>query len=416
MNEVMTNNKSMFGVQNRLEYGSFLANLRDSKETKGRYAGKVNAAEVKRRIKKDAISAYYNLVQPDHGSGVQISFEEFLQVRPDGGEIWLSEKTGAPFTWADIFECMRLDPTAVTLNELATMDDDFRSIFSVLITDLFIRGFASTPSGGRELWSALCCETGVKTQLDNARRGWLKFDGEPVRTGEGERFPEASVSMGAETIQLEKYGINFRISEEMNKATPLSIMQNMIMEVGRHHAVKENARAVTALISGDLPSGANSCPIIGVNSIATGVDYSDFLRAWTKGSLLGERYYTLVANESMSYKIGLIDEFKERALGRSQVNLVNKPEPDSITRYVSADVPDNQILLIDQSHALRQRVFMPIRIDRAFRPQDWTNGITIGYITGFECMGDKARLIIDESLAYSAHAFPSWYSVGGVRP
>ena len=142
--------------------------------------------------------------------------------------------------------------------------------------------------------------------------------------------------MGAETIQLEKFGINFRISEELNKATPLSIMSNMIVEVGRRYAVKENQRAVTALISGDLTSGLNAAPIIGVNDVATGIDYSDFLRTWTKGAVLGESYYTVVANESMAYKLGLIDEFKERALGKAQVGLINKPEPDSIDRYVSS--------------------------------------------------------------------------------
>ena len=384
---------SMLGTPMRLEYGEWNTNTPDAKS---RYGGKITDAELKRRLKSELLKSYSSLVQPDHGSGAMITFEEFMQTRPDGGDIWLN-KHGQPFAWPDLLQVAGIDPATATLNSLATMDSDFRGIFSVLISDLFIRGFASTPAGNRELWSALCCETGVPTQLDNARRGWLKFDGEPVRTAEGERFPEGSVCMGAETIQLEKFGINFRISEELNKATPLSIMSNMIVEVGRRYAVKENQRAVTALISGDLTSGLNAAPIIGVNDVATGIDYSDFLRTWTKGAVLGESYYTVVANESMAYKLGLIDEFKERALGKAQVGLINKPEPDSIDRYVSADVPNNQVLLLDQSHALRQRVFQPIRIDRAFRPQDWTNGVTIGYISGFECMGEKARLVIDEA-------------------
>jgi len=404
--------ESMFGCPKRAEYGEWNVNTPDSKNRRG---GKITDAELKRRLKGELLKAYSALTAPDLGPGTMITFEEFGQTRPDGGDIWLN-KRGEPLAWPDYLEAMGADPAKITLNELATMDSDFRSLFSVLITDLFIRGFSQTPSGGRELWSALCCETGVKTPLDDARRGWLQFSGEPTRTAEGENFPEARVSMGQESIRLEKYGVTFRLSEELNRSTPLNITQNWIIDIGRRYAVKENQRAVTALISGDLTSGLNAAPIIGVNDVATGIDYSDFLRTWTKGAVLGESYYAAVANESMAYKIGLIDEFKERALGRSQINLVNKPEPDSVTRYVSPDVPNNQILLIDQSHALRQRVFQPIRIDRAFRPQDWTNGVTIGYISGFECMGEKARVIIDESLSYSEHPFPDWFVNGGTRP
>jgi hypothetical protein len=84
-------------------------------------------------------------------------------------------------------------------------------------------------------------------------------------------------------------------------------------------------------------------------------------------------------------------------------------------RYVSSEVPDNQVMLVDTNHALRQRVFIPMTVKESARPEDWTKGVTIGYSTAFERIGDKAAVVMDETKAYSGYGFPSWFVVGGYR-
>jgi hypothetical protein len=401
---------SMLGVPSRMEYGCF--NVSDNIKSRSE---KITPQELKRRLKKDILSPYRDLVQPDHGAGVQISFEEFLSKRPDGGTVFVDE-AGNPLKWQTIFEAQGLDPSRVLFNEIAALSSDFRLLLSAIVNDSFVKGFSTASNGQPPLWSQLCYRTGVPCALDEFRRTWLKFNGQPQITAEAETFPEATITLGTEIARMQKKGITLRMSEEFVRANPIDVVAEWLIYLGRRHQLMEDDAAVLTLVNGDLSTGSNAAPVVGVADTATGVDYVDFLKCWTRGSVIGENFYSLIANETMSHKIALIDEFKERRQGKSQITIVNRPEPATIDRFVNNSVPANQIVLLDRSHAMKQRVFQPVRIDRSFKPESWENGITIGYISAFEKVGDKATIIIDESLSFSEHPFPNWLTIDGVRP
>ncbi len=407
--------QSIFGTLQRREFGAFLEH--DSiRADANPLTRRVNAPTIKKILKDQLLTPYSRFTHPENGTGVQISFAEFMATRPDGGEVFLSERTEKPLTWADLFHAMRADPSKLLLNELASMNDDFRGLVGPVITDAFIKGYAETSTGRPPLWSQMCFATGVDTKFDEVRKQWLSFQGDPTLTGEAEQFPEATIRFGHATIRLEKRGLTLRLTSEFIRECPLTIIESWLTEMGRVYQSIENDRCVETLLNGDVPSGANAAPVIGVGDTNVGIDFADFLRCWNRGSMIGENWATFVAGEDMSQKISCIDEFKEPRTGKSLVVLQNKPEPAVMNRFVSPKMPSSQILLVDWSHALRQRVFIPLRIDRSFKPENWTEGITIGYVTGYERVADKACMVIDESLAFADHGFPEWFTVGGVRP
>ena len=414
MNEARYSTKGLCGTPDHMIYGAFGAH---SDNLKARYGGKIAADVLKKRLYSDLIKPYYNTTQPnvEQGTGVQISFQEFMQTRPDGGPILLNER-GAPLTWADLFEMAKIDPASTLLNQIATIPDDFRLLLGLYITDAFIKGFSQTNDGQSPLWSKLCFQTGVATPFPEIRRTWYKFEGEPKPTAEAETFPEAKISVGTEAINSEKRGINLKLTEELVRSSPLNVVEGWLVETGRVYQHIEDSRAVTTLVNGDLQSGANAAPVVGISDVNVGIDYADFSRCWNRGSMIGERWFSVIAGEDMSNKIAGIDEFKERQVGTPQVQLVNRPEPSQIDRFVSAQVPDNQIVLLDKTHCLRQRNFIPLRIDKSFKPENWIHGITIGYQSAFERVADKAVVILNETLSYNDYPFPTWFTVGGVRP
>ena len=367
-------------------------------------------------LKERLINPFWNYRGSEHGPGVPISFMAFVQTRPDGGEIIRNAKTNKPIDWTDLIAGMNVDPFQLTLNGLAARDDDYKFLFGPAIEDAFLEGFTTTRSGRPPLWTQLCYSTGVPVAQEGIHRTRFNFSGMPTATGEGETFPEAKISLSQEEIRWNKKGLTLRLTNEYIRANPLPIVEDYISEIGRIYQHLENSACVRALLNGDLASGDNAAPIIGVASTSTGIDYADFSTCWTRGEMVGEDWFSVVSGEAMGNKIGSIDEFKERQIGTPLVQIFNRPEPSSVPRYVNSEVPANQILLVDTSHAVRQRVFIPLHVRQADRPENWTQGITIGYSSAFERVGDKAALVVDESLAFADHGFPSWFIVGGVRP
>lgn len=243
----------------------------------------------------------------------------------------------------------------------------------------------------------------------------MRFDGRPVRTGEGEDFPKASVRHSKELLAWGKMGLTIELTEEFIMANPMPIVEQYLNEIGRVCQAEQDKRIIATLISGDLPTGATACPMIGVANIESGIEYIDFNRVWTRGSKIKERWFTILAGEDISNKIGMMDEFKRREQGQPLIVLMNRPEPREMERYVTDEVPDHQAVFVDTSHAIRHRSFIPPMIEQGLRPQNWTRGITYGWSDTFERMADRAVVGVDETLLFSERGFPDWFVIGGAR-
>lgn len=367
---------------------------------------------LKNSLKERVIQPFWNYRGNENKPGVPIQFSEFLKKRPDGGEVILNN--GVPITTEDIFQDMGMDPYHLYINNLASRDDDFRFLFGPVLEDIIWKGFNGEPASPA-MWPALCASTGVPAAQEAIQRTYIRFNGEPAPTAEGELFPEVTISHGDETIAWKKKGLTLRLTVEYLRANPLPIISDYLIYVGRVLQHLENRACVQALVNGDLVSQANAAPVVGVASTVVGIDYDDFLTCWTRGGMLGERWFTVVSGETMGKKVGQIDEFKIRELGTPMVQIGNRPEPQNMSRWLSADVPDNQALLVDTSHAARQRVFIPLNIKQSDKPENWTQGVTVGYSSTFERLADKAVVVIDETKLFSGYGFPSWFTVGGSR-
>lgn len=367
---------------------------------------------LKDSLKERVIQPFWNYRGNENKPGVPIEFSRFLKERPDGGEV--ITKNGAPITVEDIFQDMGVDPYQLYINNLAGRDDDFRFLFGPILEDIIWKGFNGDPASPA-MWQSLCAATGVPAAQESIQRTWIRFNGEPAPTAEGELFPEVTISHGDETIAWKKKGLTLRLTVEYLRANPLPVIADYLIYIGRVLQYLENKACVLALVNGDLSSQANAAPVVGVTATATGIDYEDFLRCWTRGGIMGERWFTVISGEAMGNKIGQIDEFKVREYGQPLVQLANRPEPSNMNRWLSEDVPANQAVLVDNSHAVRQRVFIPLNIKQADKPENWTQGVTVGYSTTFERLGDKAVVAIDETKAFSGYGFPSWFTVGGSR-
>lgn len=365
-------------------------------------------------LRERLIKPFWNYRGSEHGAGLPVSFASFMAERPDGGEL-IRNRRNKVIGWDDLFADMGVDPYNLTLNQLASRDDDFALLFGPAVEDAFLEGFISNRDGRPALWSELCFATGIPVAQEGLRKTRLSFSGQPLPTAEGELFPQAKILLDQEEFHWKKKGLTLSLTTEYLRSNPVAVVEAWLTEVGRIYQHLENAECVRTLLNGDL-AGGNAAPVVGVGNTDVGIDYADFNRCWTRGSMIGEAWWTVVAGEDMGNLIGNITEFKERQVGSPLVTIVSRPEPVNMPRHISAEVPENQLLLVDTSHAVRQRVFIPLHMKQADHPENWTRGITLGYSSCFERIGDKACVVLDQTLDFASNAFPSWFTIGGVRP
>ncbi len=372
-----------------------------------------NGLGLKYTFRHKAIQPFWEYRNQGREAGTIISFEKFLETRPDGGEKLLNAE-GKPLTWPDIYAEMGIDHRHAYLMNIASRPDDFAFAFGPALEDPILKGFLEMPDGQPAMWQQLCAVTGVPTQNESLMRSFMRFDGRPLRTGEGANLPVARVLQSKETLAWGKMGLRIELTIEFLKANPMPIVETYLDEVGRLCQHEQDRRCIQALINGDLPTGANACPVVGVASTANGFAYIDCNTVWTRGARIKERWFTVVAGETISGKIGMMDEFKRRDMGQPLIVLGNRPEPREMKRFV-VDMPNHQALFVDTSHALRHRSFLPPLVQQSLQPQNLTEGVSFAWSDFFERIADRAVVAVDETLLLSEYGFPSWFVVGGAR-
>ena len=367
---------------------------------------------LKNSLKERIIRPFWNYRGIESKPGIPIQFSEFLKTRPDGGEVIL--KNGVPITVLDILTDMGTDPDQLYLNNLASRNDDFKYLFGPILEDIIWGGFNGGPDSPA-MWQSLCAATNVPVAQESLQSTSIQFNGVPGPTAEGEMFPEVTLQYCDKAFAWKKKGLSLRLTVEYLRANPLPVISHYLIYIGRLLQYIENQACILALLNGDLTGPATAAPVVGVATTQIGLGYEDFLRCWTRGGILGERWHTVISGEAMGIKIGQIHEFQVRETGTPLVQIVNRPEPQNMNRWVSEDVPEHQVLLVDTSNAVRQRVFIPLNVMQSEKPENWTQGVNVGYSTIFERLGDKALVAIDESKAFSGYGFPTWFAIGANR-
>ncbi len=392
-------------------------------------------------LREKFIKPYQNFRGNAKKPGTRISFENFVQERPDGGEIltrngipigrarreweerqgkWTSDQLlNAPLSaMGELFVMGGIDPFQATMNELLSRDDDFKWLVGPWIADIVWRGYIGEPARPA-LWSALCFQIGAPAIQESLKRVKLWFTGTPAATGEGEQIPGSKLGHLEETISWKKTAWKLEMSNEFLRFSPIPVIEPWLQEVGRIMQVTKDLACVDAIVNGTTSTGNESCPIIGVKD-GKALQYVDFLEPWALGDYIGQKWFTLLYPRGMSETIGQIDEFKLRYLGTQLVVLRNSPEPAMMDRYISPSVPDNQIVLVDTMNCVRERVSIPFHIMNDDDMDTYSQALAFFESYSFEKVGEKSCIGIDQTLERGTegqlYGIPSWMELGQHRP
>jgi hypothetical protein len=370
---------------------------------------------LKNTLLEKVIRPYWNYRGDEKNPGKPTTFHNFLKKRPDGGEV-IMNRAGKPADLLDLLTLEGIDPYHMTIGNAIGREDDFKWLIGPFIEDAVWQGYISSDDKRPALWTVLCFAIGVPAQQESIMRVKLGFKGAPAPTGELENLPTTTLSHSDESLSWKKTAWMLQMSNELVRFAPLPVIEPWFAEAGRIQQHSKNLAVVKAIVNGTVPTGNDACPIIGVLDTEKGLQYIDHLDPWGVGDEIGEQWFTMLHNRSMSVTIGSIEEFKRRESGTPKVALKNSPEPDEMDRYVSPEVPDDQEILVDTSHCVRERVSIPFHIKQAEKLENYSQAVAFIESYCFEKIGEKSCIGIDQTLDRETHPIPAWFELGESRP
>ncbi len=329
-----------------------------------------------------------------------VTLSEYLAATYAAG---CTNKDGS-FDMGHLYYELEINPSIMTVEQLIDLDQDSRWLVPEIFRDAIRKGLRTAPFFNKLIVGN---ESVAQPQVNMP---YLNLsDAEPADTAEAETISTGSVSYGYKTVSIGKQAIGIKISDEAVRYTKLSLLTIFLQDMGIKLGQKLNNSFINTMINGDLADLSEAAATIGVSNTTIGMTYEDVLRAWIRASRLGRQYGVIIAGEAMANRILNLTEFKDKQAGTPQQNIVvNEQLPSQSQLYVSAQVPDDQAILMDPKFSAVQLTSAPLAVEAERIVSKQISGSYASITTGFAVVFRDARVIIDQSLDIATNDFPSF--------
>lgn len=229
---------------------------------------------------------------------------------------------------------------------------------------------------------------------------------------EGAPVPVGEVSFQEKKATTYKYGVGFKMTEELVRKSTLSYLQIFLTQFGTDINIGKDLKALDILINGEQSSNAESAPVIGVETQGS-FNFNDFTRVMSRGSLLKRNWRKCILTENEALGLNALTEFKgyegDQRLLRVQ-GLVQFPMNFEAELF---PMVNNQIMFLDPANTMVQLNWIPMSIGTKDEPETGVQKTFIKDHFGFAITRRDGRVIVDKSIAYSGNQFPDYMDVMG---
>jgi hypothetical protein len=233
-------------------------------------------------------------------------------------------------------------------------------------------------------------------------------DARALYTGIAETIRLGDISFGQKTVKVRKVARGIAIPYEVRNFVSLNVVGLFLQDFGIQLGQEKDMDALLTLINGDQADGSESAPVIGIKT-ANSLVYRDLTTPFLRMQLLGRLVNVMVGGETMALDMLDLDQFSKREAGTPLKTLnLKTPLPNSVDFYVHSGIPDDQVLLVDPSLAMIEYNAQALLVESEKIVSNQTEATYASLITGFGIAYRDARIIVDRTLTFAAHGFPTY--------
>ncbi len=326
---------------------------------------------------------------------VDVSMAEFVQAK------WGVSMEG-------FYDDLGLNASIDTINNIFTLPDySTRWLIPEIFRDALRLGLRKNP-----IWQDMVAGEQTIANPQITIPSLNMSDAAPRYVGEGETISTGTISYGQKTLKIRKMGKGIQIPYEVQQYVSLNVLGIFLQDFGVKLNQAIDSLMIDCLINGEQADGSESAPVVGVASAGSLV-YKDLLTVWVRMSRIGRLPQSIIGGENAAIDTLNLNEFKLRVFGTQTEKKLNlkTPVPEVTNYYIHGSVPTNQQIIVDSNVALIKFNAQPLLVEDEKIVSSQKLSSYASLTTGFGILYRDGRVVIDSSLAFSGHGFPSYMDV-----
>lgn len=340
---------------------------------------------------------------------IQNAVQECEAIRKDTEDpqdITLAEffKDKNNISMADVYEDVGLNPQVDSIQNIVNLPDpSLRWLIPEIYRDALRLGLRKNPIYP----GVIAGEQSVK-QTSVTMPAINMSEAAPKKVGTAQTITVGDVSFDSKTVKIHKIGRGIKVPYEVIQYVSLDLVSLFLQDFGVKLGMGIDTMMISALLNGDQVSGSDSAAVVGITTPSTLV-YRDLLKLWVRAARMGKDFSTIIAGEKMAMDVlDLLTNTRLFGVPRANITL-KTPVPQNSDLYVSGLVPLNQAIVLDKSNAIVKLNAQPLLVETEKIISNQTQETFATLTTGFATIFKDSRLILDETLNFTAAGFPTYF-------
>lgn len=311
-----------------------------------------------------------------------------------------------------LLEDLGIQPEVDSINNIITLPDiNVRWILPEIFMSAIRLGLRKAP-----IYPNIIASEQPLAQLKATMPYINMSDADLMYVNEGETIKFGGISYGSKDIKVRKMGRGIKLTYEVRDYSTLNVLNLFLTDFGVKMGYGMDSLAIDCLLNGEQTDGSASAPVIGVatpvSGLTPGLVYRDLTLVWVRLSRMGKTATTMIAGETVAIDLLNLPEYKQRFIGTPYANLdVKTPIPQNASVYIHGSIPADQIVVLDPATTMIKFNAKPLLIESEKVVSNQTESIYCSLTTGFASMFRDSRIVVDQTLAFSANGFPAYMNV-----
>lgn len=268
-------------------------------------------------------------------------------------------------------------------------NDGTKPLFNAIVEDGLRMGWQRQSN-----WQQLVAQT-VNSEQFSQQWYYLEHDDEWYElrdVGQGAPIPVSRIALGDQSIRMHKRGRGLEWSDESKRAN-IDMVRLWLTQLGKNLGRQYENVAVDRLLNGYFADGSDAAPTIGVET-ADSLSLGDlFYASKYQEQELGFTPNLAIMNLNTAYTITNLRD-NGAYLYRQELQKGNFADVVNSAPFVSNQVPDNRIILVDTNFGLVRYEGKPFGVESERSAKTQVEGSYGSEISEFVPFEPNARLII----------------------